>query len=333
MQEIGAYIMCTRVFYETGLGTHLTGRTMDWSDVGMETDLWIFPRGMKRDGGTGADTVHWTSTYGSAVVAIYGMATSDGLNEAGLAGNLLYLVESDYGDPAARGKQTISVGAWLQYILDSFATVAEAVAVLEVDPFTVIPADAPNGKPASVHLSLSDASGDSAILEFVGGVLQIHHGPDNRVMTNSPTYEQQLAISTYWTLVGGQHFLPGTIAAADRFARASYNLNATPKFADRRAALAAIFSQMRAISTPLGLSDPDKPNIASTLWRTVSEHAARRYYFDSVINPTVMWIDLNEVDLGAGAPAMKVPLNAPRDAGGDMAPLLVASEPFVFLIP
>lgn len=325
--------MCTRVFYETGSGTYLTGRTMDWSDVGMATDLWVFPRGMKRDGGTGADTVHWTSTYGSTVVSIYGLATSDGLNEAGLAGNLLYLVESDFGDPAARGKPTISVGAWLQYILDNFATVAEAIAAMETDPLTVIPADAPNGKPATVHLSLSDASGDSAILEFVGGALQIHHGRDYRVMTNSPTYEQQLAINSYWTLVGGQHFLPGTIAAADRFARASYNLNATPKFADRRAALAAIFSQMRAISTPLGLNDPVKPNISSTLWRTVSEHEARRYYFDSVINPTVMWIDLGSVDLAEGAPAMTLHLNDPRDAGGDVTPLLKPSAPFEFLVP
>ncbi|MGX1307387.1 penicillin V acylase-like amidase (Ntn superfamily) [Amorphus suaedae] len=325
--------MCTRVFYETGSGTYLTGRTMDWSDVGMATDLWVFPRGMKRDGGTGADTVHWTSIYGSTVVSIYGLATSDGLNEAGLAGNLLYLVESDYGDPAARGKPTISVGAWLQYILDNFATVAEAIAAMETDPLTVIPADAPNGKPATVHLSLSDESGDSAILEFVDGALQIHHGRDYRVMTNSPTYEQQLAINSYWSLVGGQHFLPGTIAAADRFARASYNLNATPKFADRRAALAAIFSQMRAISTPLGLNDPVKPNISSTLWRTVSEHEARRYYFDSVINPTVMWIDLGSVDLAEGAPAMTLHLNDPRDAGGDVAPLLKPSAPFEFLVP
>lgn len=325
--------MCTRVFYETGLGTHLTGRTMDWSDVGMETELWVFPRGMKRNGGTGAGTVEWTSQYGSAVVAIYDMATSDGLNEAGLAGNLLYLVESDYGDAGQRGKPTISVGAWLQYILDRFATVAEAVADLETDPFTVISADAPNGKPAAVHLSISDAGGDSAIIEFVGGKLQIHHDRDYRVMTNSPVYEQQLAINAYWTLVGGQHFLPGTIAAADRFARASYNLRSTPAFADRRAALAAIFSQMRAISTPLGLSDPEKPNIASTLWRTVSEHDARRYYFDSVINPTVMWIDLASVDLSEGAPAMKLHLNDPRDAGGDIASLLTPCAPFEFLVP
>ncbi|WP_018698208.1 linear amide C-N hydrolase [Amorphus coralli] len=325
--------MCTRIFYETGTGTYITGRSMDWSDVSMATDLWAFPRGLERNGGTGAETVRWTSIYGSVVLAIYEMATSDGLNEAGLAGNLLYLAESDFGDAAERGKPTISVGAWLQYILDSFATVAEAVAVLREDPFTVVSADAPNGKAATVHLALSDASGDSAILEFVGGALQIHHDRAYRVMTNSPVYDQQLAINTYWDLIGGQHFLPGTIGAADRFARASYNLKSTPKFSDRRAALAAVFSQMRAISTPLGIEDPEKPNIASTLWRSVIDHDAKRYLVDSVINPAVLWVDLDAVDLSPGAPALKVHLNTPRDEGGNLAGQLQPAEPFEFLVP
>ena len=40
-------------------------------------------------------------------------------------------------------------------------------------------------------------------------------------MTNSPSYDQQLAINTYWKDVGGLKFLPGTSRAADRFARMS----------------------------------------------------------------------------------------------------------------
>ncbi len=325
--------MCTRVLYGTGAGTFLTGRSMDWSDVHMQTDLWTFPRGMARNGGTGDGTVHWTSTYGSAVIVIYDLATSDGLNEAGLAGNLLYLAESDFGDAAAREKPTISVGAWLQYMLDNYATVAEAVAAMRNDPLTIITADAPNGKPATVHIALSDAGGDSAIFEFVGGALTIHHSADYRVMTNSPVYDQQLAINAYWNLIGGQHFLPGTITAADRFARASYNLKSTPKFDDRRAALAAIFSQMRAVSTPLGMSDPEKPNISSTLWRTVVDHDARRYYFDSVINPSVVWIDLDKVELAEGAQVAKLPLQVSENVGGNVSDRLTPAEPFEFLVP
>lgn len=57
---------CTRVLYETGAGTFIVGRTMDWyDDTG--TDLWTFPRGMIRDGGVGPDSIKWTSKHGSLV--------------------------------------------------------------------------------------------------------------------------------------------------------------------------------------------------------------------------------------------------------------------------
>jgi penicillin V acylase-like amidase (Ntn superfamily) len=166
---------------------------------------------------------------------------------------------------------------------------------------------------------ISDPTGDSAILEYIGGKLQIHHGPQYKVMTNSPVYDQQLAINTYWDLVGGKNFLPGTISAADRFARASYALKSSPKFENRHMAVAAVFSQMRAIGVPLGMSDPDKPKISSTLWRSVIDHDSKRYYFDSVINPSVIWVDLDKVDFGPGAKPMKLKLGVPDNMGGDVS--------------
>ncbi len=138
---------CTRVLYETGTGTYIVGRSMDWNDLQMATDFWTFPRGMQRDGGVGPGSINWTSKYGSVIVSVYDLATSDGINEAGMAGNLLYLAESDFGDAAARGKPTLSVGAWLQYLLDNYGTVAETVEAMRADPFTVVSANAPNGRP------------------------------------------------------------------------------------------------------------------------------------------------------------------------------------------
>jgi penicillin V acylase-like amidase (Ntn superfamily) len=324
---------CTRVLYETGTGTYITGRSMDWNDLHMQTDFWVFPRGMKRDGGVGPSSITWTSKYGSVIISAYDLATSDGVNEAGMAGNLLYLAESDFGDPAARGKPTISVGAWLQYLLDNYGTVAETVEAMRSDPFTVVTANAPNGRAASVHISISDPTGDSAILEYIGGELQIHHNRDYKVMTNSPVYDQQLAINAYWDLIGGKNFLPGTISAADRFVRASYALKVSPKFKDRRDAVAAIFSQMRAIGVPLGMSDPDKPNISSTLWRSVIDHDAKRYYFDSVINPSVIWVDLDKFDLSPRAKTMTLKLGAPGNLGGEVSSKFKPAEPFKFLAP
>ena len=51
-------------------------------------------RHLERDGVNGALT--WTSEYGSVVAGAFDMISVDGLNEAGLAGHVLWLAESDY---------------------------------------------------------------------------------------------------------------------------------------------------------------------------------------------------------------------------------------------
>ena len=57
---------CTRAVYFGKEGQTVTGRTMDWAED-MQTNLWIFPRGMARDGGLGKASLTWTSKYGSVV--------------------------------------------------------------------------------------------------------------------------------------------------------------------------------------------------------------------------------------------------------------------------
>lgn len=43
---------CTRAVYFGKEKQTVTGRSMDWVED-MQTNLWAFPRGMKRDGGLG----------------------------------------------------------------------------------------------------------------------------------------------------------------------------------------------------------------------------------------------------------------------------------------
>ena len=66
----------------------------------------------------------------------------------------------------------------------------------------------------------------------MNGKLTIHRGKQYKVMTNSPTYDKQLALDEYWKGIDGLVFLPGTNRAADRFARASFLLDAIPKQLD-----------------------------------------------------------------------------------------------------
>lgn len=321
---------CTRVVYQGPEGMTVTGRTMDWKE-NPHSNLWIFPRGMERNGEVGGNPLEWTSKYGSVITSAYDICSTDGMNEAGLVANLLWLAESSY--PQWDGtKPGLSIAAWVQYMLDNFATVDEAVGFVEKGTFEVVSDMMPDGtRLATLHLSISDASGDNAIFEYVDGKLNIHHGYSYQVMTNSPVFEKQLALDDYWRNIGGTTFLPGTNRAADRFVRASFYIDALPKTDDTRRAVAGVFSVIRNTSVPLGITTPDEPNISSTRWRTVSDQKNRVYYYESTIYPNVFWVEFKDVDFSAGAPVKKLDLVGGKTYAGNVAGDFVASPPFEFL--
>jgi choloylglycine hydrolase len=220
-------------------------------------------------------------------------------------------------------------------MLDNFATVVEAVAYLKANPIDVVTAELPDqpGRLTTVHVSISDASGDSAIFEWVDGDQRIHHGRQYQVMTNEPIFEDQLAITQYWSRVNGLSFLPGTSRAEDRFARASFLINAVDQVDDTRLAAAAVFSVMRNVSAPYGVSIDDQPNLSTTWWRVVADHKELLYYFESVVSPNVFWVDLKNVDFSQEAGVRKLDLG-PRQQNlfsGDVAGSFVTAEPFPFM--
>ncbi|MCC5863103.1 MAG: choloylglycine hydrolase, partial [Gammaproteobacteria bacterium] len=57
---------CTRAVYLGPEDRILTGRSMDWK-LPMVSNLWVFPRGMERDGAGGERSVTWRAVYGSLI--------------------------------------------------------------------------------------------------------------------------------------------------------------------------------------------------------------------------------------------------------------------------
>jgi choloylglycine hydrolase len=333
---------CTRVLFVADDGTVITGRNMDWKED-MGSNLWVLPAGMDRDGAAGPHSLQWKSRYGSVVVTGYEAGSTDGLNEKGLVANALYLAESEYPKATDGGRPFLSISLWAQYVLDNFATVEEAVAGLRAEPFQILAPPLPNGAPASLHLSISDAGGDSAVFEYVDGKLDIHHSKQYTIMTNSPIYAMQLANDAYWKSVNGLVFLPGTNRAADRFARASFFVDAVPKqispayikgvpqqkFAYQ--AVAEVMSIMRNVSVPLGITTPDQPNISSTIWRTIADQTDLIYYFDSATRPNTFWVSLAKLNLKPGASVLKLTVANGEVFSGDVSDRFVSSPLFHFL--
>lgn len=200
----------------------------------------------------------------------------------------------------------------------------------------------PNGRGAQGHHSLPEGSSETASLENIHGKLSIHHGRQYTVMTNSPNFDQQLALNSYWQSIGGLAFLPGTIRAADRFARASFFLTALPRRLDpayssalsdhtfSHQALASVLSLMRGVSVPLGISTAGQPNLSSTIWRVVSAQNRRVLLFDSVTSPSVFWVSLDQLDLTSGAPVRRLQLAGGQVYAGETAAKFQPAAPFPF---
>jgi len=334
--------MCTRMLFTGEQNTVITARSMDWNED-LLSDLWAFPRGLQRTSPGSEKSVSWVSKYGSVITSAYNAASADGMNEKGLNVCLLYLAESQYGGPDDR--PVLSIAMWPQYVLDNFGSVAHAVASLQKDSFRIGPFTTPNGRPASMHLAVADPTGDSAIIEYVYGEVVIDHGRQYQVMTNSPVFDQQLALNAYWRRIGGMTFMPGTISAADRFVRVSFFNDALPKSVDKNyingvpgksfahQALASTLGAIRAVGVPLGIASPTEPNISSTIWRTLSDHKNGVYYFDSALSPCVCWVDLKKLDFQTGQPPKKLALANGVIQSGETSEKFVKAQPFEFFMP
>ncbi len=333
---------CSRATWLGKDGSVITGRSMDWP-YDFNTHFFVIPRGAKNSGLPGGH--EWTSKHGSVVLVgalnpggpLNG--AFDGMNENGLGANMLYLAETDFGKPdPGDAKPAISWAAWLQYILSNFASVGEAVEGMKKDPVRLVPCNFGPGGAAhpSVHLSLTDASGDSAIMEYLGGKLVIHHDRKHQVMTNSPVYEKQLALNAYWSRMDGAKFLPGSHQSEDRFVRASYYLERLGQdITDPRRQIAGVFSVMRNVSVPWGAADPEHPNIAPTYWRSVLDHGRKRYYFESALSPYVVMLDLGKIDFSPGSGVRGLALESKEglDLQGAVDQALRPIDPIGYLAP
>ncbi len=316
---------CSRVLWSDNGKAVVVGRNMDWVNP-MPVDLYALPRGIRRDGMTGKNTLTWTAKYGTVVAE-----SSDGMNEKGLAGHMLWLAESDYGtfDPS---RPSLSVGLWLQYYLDNFATVKEAVAFTKGTPFQLVTGIF-EGKKVTLHLALEDSTGDSEVIEYVGGKSKVHHGKEYTVLTNSPPYDEQLKNLRQYKGFGGDKRLPGTTEAADRFVRGAYYLKNLPEPKDYRETVAGMLSVMRNVAQPFGTADPARPHISATRWRTVADLTNLVYYFESATSPNLVWVKLKELDFSEGAEIHKLDLLKEPDRIGDCSKQFEPAKPFVMPPP
>lgn len=306
--------MCTRILSNAHQPVTVS-RTMDWPDTTMPI-LTILPAGMPRHGGRigphdalSGEAATWTSRFGSVVTTMYGVGTADGMNERGLAAHMLYLEGTDFGE-RDDSRPGLLASMWVQYLLDNAETVADALSLLEGVQLVMMEAE---GHQATVHLAIEDAHGDSAIVEYPSGVRRVHHDREFTILTNEPSYDEQIRMLQARDFSNPSDDVPidGNVNPIARFQRAAYFLTVLPEPRDSREAVAGVLAIARNVSIPFG-APYEGFGLYSTEYRTVCDLTNKRYFFELSTCPSVVWVDLENIDFSAGAATL---LLDPNDIG------------------
>lgn len=312
---------CTRVFQNNNADYMISARNFDFFGP-VDPTLVITPRGVARHGGEDPNTAKWQTQYGSVVIYADGVFPMDGMNEKGLAGHTLFYVDGVQVQKDNQDKPVLNSVAWLSYILDNFATVADAVESLKNDVRLMAKKEPIDYASDTKHIAIEDISGDSAIIEIDNGTVNIYHGKNYQVMTNTPDFPSQLKnAAKYKNATPDQ--VPGGLSPTDRFVRAGYDLANLPSPDNKQQAQGFILSVVNNTASPMStLNDPEDDKLKAdyakygkrpdqnkgngTYWTTITDLSHAEYHFKSSFAASHVWIPLKDINFSAGQPILEI---------------------------
>jgi penicillin V acylase-like amidase (Ntn superfamily) len=156
----------------------------------------------------------------------------------------------------------------------------------------------------------------------------VHSGRQYQVMTNEPTYDEQLVnLRRYLPFRPGEK-LPGNTSPTDRFVRAAYFLHYLPKPKDAEDAAAYMMSLVYSVSVPFGAPYVGLSTTYPTWWRDVMDLSTRRIYFNYALSPNVVWVNLDSLNFEEGRPSKRLNALDPALVGDVSNRFTPAPPPF-----
>lgn len=303
--HVSSAIACSEVFVDKGGKVRVSARNFDF--VTGNGFVRYSPAGTDRQAQYTPQYSHplkWTSKYVSVTFnaslektkspadGVY-EAGVDGINQAGLKIGTYFLGSSVF--PKGGIKTTLDIASLLQYLLDNFKSVDEAIADLAGERYriTSTPVESVEIK---LHLFLHDVNGRSAIVEFIDGKIKVTRSPEIPVLTND-TYAKSLEHLKLYNGFGGELAIPGGIESLDRFVRGVYYWKNLPVSADTIQAINYGFAAIQLLTVSPGFTH------GGTHWTIVTDIDNGRIYFRTANNPTIASIDLNKLSASAKAPS------------------------------
>lgn len=305
------------------------GRTLDWRTP-IPTNIYVYPAGMQKESNNTGKTYKWTSKYGTALAVGYDGGVTEGMNDHGLVVNGLFCKVSKYRSLADDPNLPVmSLSVIVSWILDQCSNVTEVKELLKDNDFAIGGATFDGGTTSLLHWGVTDASGNTLIIEYDNGKMNLYESPEYQVLTNDPTFPQMQAINEYWKGIGGQNFLPGGVRSSDRFVRADYFVHHVPTTGiTSDQGVTELMSIISNVAVPFGYEVPGAPNLSSTQWRSLADLNRHRYYFQFADQQSSFYIDLSTLLLTPGSPVLKLDTTDRADFTGCMNSHLKVAKPF-----
>lgn len=318
---------CTGIRLLTEDGSTVYGRSMEWGSFDLNSRVAIIPRGYMFTGLTpdGHNGKKWSAKYGLVGLDMLEKdPIADGMNEKGLTAGLFYhpgFAEYMEYDPAQAGN-TITAVDVAAYILSQFATIDEVksgMAGVRVVPVV----EEALGIPVHAHWMVTEPSGKSIVIEYLGGQLRIFDNPLG-VITNAPSFDWHMTnLRNYLNLsavalpakkleemnfapIGagsGMIGLPGDNTPPSRLIRAVAWTQTARPLNNSDEAIYELFRILDNFNLPLGGAEgsgSDADNLegmrSSTIWTTGWDTAQKILYFHTQHNRRVRKVDLNKLD-------------------------------------
>lgn len=329
---------CTDFRLTANDGSIVIARSMEFA-IDLKSNLRSSPRGrsFKSTLPNSKAGLAWTAKYG--YVYLDGLNVDmavDGMNEKGLAFEALYLPNIAEYQKIMPNKENqalpyLYIGDWA---MSNFATVEEVRAALV--KIQVVDAKIPDiGNMGNtilpLHFSFHDASGNSIVVEYVAGKLNIH---DNKVgvMTNDPTYDwhitnlnnyihleptnpKPIVIKDMTFIATGQGSgmlgLPGDISPPSRFVKVSVLKAVVQPAANGPSAVNLAEHIINNVDIPFGLArEPANGNYTSeyTQWTVFKDLKSMKFYYKTYLDTSLRAVEMDQINFAANAPMLKMPI-------------------------
>ncbi len=212
----------------------------------------------------------WTARHASITFNQYGRELPiGGMNDKGLAVEVLWLRSADYGSPTAH-RPTVTELQLVQYLLDQASSTSEAIRLMETVQVL--------HTYANIHYFICDAQGDCAAAEHIKGRLVTTRGPklSPPLLTNHPYRTARSALAAYRPF-GGTARLPRGPGSLARFVRAAALLRrARPTTKGAMALLEAVHT-------------------SETMWQIIYDLHRKRIGYRTDMNRRFSWLDLKRI--------------------------------------